>query len=70
MGAQFGSWNFDGRATPSGYLDGVKRLLSLFGPDGHEQYHGSRAGLAVLFVRDHGTEPEAGSRGCSIPERF
>ena len=54
MGAQFGSWNFDGRATPSGYLDGVKRLLSLFGPDGHEQYHGR--GLDLLCCTFETTE--------------
>jgi asparagine synthase (glutamine-hydrolysing) len=54
MGAQFGSWNFDGMATPSGYLDGVKRLLSLFGPDGHEQYHGR--GLDLLCCTFETTE--------------
>jgi asparagine synthase (glutamine-hydrolysing) len=54
MEAQFGSWNLDGRGTPSGYLDGVKRLLSLFGPDGHEQYHDR--GLDLLSCSFETTE--------------
>ncbi len=56
MGAQFGKWNFGERATPSGYLDGVKKLLSLFGPDGHEEYHGR--GLDLLYCSFETTEQD------------
>jgi asparagine synthase (glutamine-hydrolysing) len=64
MGAQFGSWNFDGRGTPSGYLDGVKRLLSPFGPDGHEQYHGR--GLDLLCCTFVTTEQNPSRQPCLL----
>ena len=38
MCAQFGRWNFDGGATPVGYLEKVRQMFAACGPDGEARY--------------------------------
>ena len=45
MSAQFGKWNFDGRAVDAQTLNDVARLLSSYGPDGQTSYVANNIGF-------------------------
>jgi len=57
MSAQFGRWNFDGKPPAPEYLDRVKSVLSLYGPDGSDTY--ADGNLMMLYCAFHTTK-EAG----------
>jgi asparagine synthase (glutamine-hydrolysing) len=54
MSAQFGKWNFDGRPVDRDYLERVKPLLALYGPDDTGSY--SKGNISILYRAFHTTK--------------
>jgi asparagine synthase (glutamine-hydrolysing) len=71
MSIQFGRWNFDGKPVDPGYLEKVKPMLSVYGPDDAGCY--AKQDIAILHHAFHSTkeslaerQPRVTSSGCIL----
>src|ERR1700722_12206201 len=54
MSIQFGRWNLDGRPIDSQYLEKVRSMISVYGPDGSDCY--THENVAMSYHALHTTE--------------